>query len=329
MSEDAESSERLPAVASVLREFFVDFLSSMIPGFLFTLFAVPLCIATGVVVYPAGFTWRNIEVGIQANHSEVVCLVLVFSYVVGCIFSRRDPKVPDQKSAAKLIRRDWDDRNRAVIQETTEEREGKRPLFWFFAAFWGFAARYSKWAQRKLEADRLASGPGGQFPYSHLFEYLTSRKLNHLAAHVPWRGSDREIDARSKMFINVLKIRLQFHNQKRCGEIVRNEAHVRMMSSMWFAAKQLERVLGVLLVLMLAAYFAGRGSIKPPYPVGEMLLGILLVLFLIAAQWLCWSVLKFLHYQRVREIVYVLETAHTAWKSGQKDMFEGLERSDP
>jgi len=192
-----------------------------------------------------------------------------------------------------------------------------------------FAAGYWKQFGRRFEAWRLASGPGGQFPYSHLYEYLTTRELHHLAAHVPWRGSDKEIDARSKMFINVLKIRLQFHNQKRCGEIVRNEAHVRMMSSMWFAAKQLEWVLGVLLVLMAAVSLLRGGRILPPYPAGETLLACLLLLFLIAAQWLCGSILKFLHYQRVREIVYVLETAHTAWRAGQKDMFEGLERKEP
>jgi len=322
MSEVDEHPERLPAVASVLREFFVDFLSSMIPGFLFTMFAVPLCIATGVVLDPAGFVWKNIEGGIRAHHPEVVCLVLVFSYVVGCIFSRRDPKVPDQKSAARLLLRDWDDRNRSVIQETAQGQNEARSSILRVAT--GYSERLNRW----LEARRLARSPGGQFPYSHLYEYLNSRRLNHLAAHVPWHGNDKSIDARSKMFINVLKIRLQFHNQKRCGEIVRNEAHVRMMSSMWFAAKQLESVLGVLLVLMVTISALRGGRVLPPYPAGETLLGSLLILFLIAAQWLCRSILKFLHYQRVREIVYVLETAHTAWKAGQKDMFEGLERED-
>lgn len=320
MPESEVSSERLPAVASVLREFFVDFLSSLIPGFLFTMFAIPLCIATGVVLYPKGFAWGNIEGAIKTYHSEVVCLALVFSYVVGSIFSRRDPKVPDQKSAALIMLGDLDERERAVIRETPSYPRGRGPIVW------RFAAKFSGWARRRLEAEQLTSGRGGQFPYSHLFEYLTARKLNHLATHVPWRGSDTEIDRRSKMFINILKIRLQFHNQKRCGEIVRNEAHARMMSSLWYAAKQLERVLSFLLVLLVVVFLVDGDSISPPYPTGETLLGILLVFLLIAAQWLCGSVLKFLHYQRVREIVYVLETAHTAYMSGQKDMFEGLER---
>jgi hypothetical protein len=231
MPANDEDSERLPILASVLREFFVDFLSSMIPGFLFTMFAFPLCIGTAIVLYPTGFAWTTIQSGIRQYHPEVVCLGLVFSYVVGCVFSRRDPKVPDQKSAAYTLMKDWGEIHRAVIQDNPKFEYREVPVCL------RVASRYSKWAEQWRQAYRLANGPGGQFPYSHLYEYLESRKLHHLAAHVPWHGGDVRIDARSKMFINILKIRLQFRNQKRCGEIVRNEAHVRLMSSMWFAAR--------------------------------------------------------------------------------------------
>jgi hypothetical protein len=320
MPESEERSDRLPAVASVLREFFVDFLSSMIPGFLFTMFSVPLVLGAGVVLFPNQFVWKSIEGEVQERHPEVVCLVLVFSYVLGCIFSRRDPKVPDQKSAALLLFRDWNDRKRAVIQEKVMNSDAKD------SSQTRVAGKDPNWIDRWLNVKRLSSGPGGQFPYSHLYEYLTARKLNHLAAHVPWRGTDKSIDARSKMFINILKIRLHFHNQRRCGEIVRNEAHVRMMSSMWFAAKELEWVFGILLILTATVSLWQKVWVQLPYPTGRMMLGAMLVLLLIATQWLSWSILKFLHYQRVREIVYVLETAHTAWMSGQKDIFGGLER---
>lgn len=321
MPESSEGSDRLPVLASILREFIVEFLSSMIPGFLFTMLAAPLCIGTGVVLYPEGFAWKDIEIVIQAHNSGIICLVLVFSYVVGCIFSRRDPKIPDQKSAARILLKDWDDRERSVIQNCKGVQSKSECLLF------RVAARISKRFARRLEARQLASGQGGQFPYSHLFEYLTARRLSHLAEHVPWHGSDGNIDARSKMFINILKIRLQFHYHKRCGEIVRNEAHVRMMSSMWFATKQLEWVLGVLLVLLVAvSRLRGESVLLPQFPANAALLCCLLLLLFIAAQWLCGSILKFLHYQRVREIVYVLETAHTAWKSGQQDIFEGLER---
>jgi hypothetical protein len=82
----------------------------------------------------------------------------------------------------------------------------------------------------------------------------------------------------------------------------------------------------VLLALIAAFAVRRRFDSGLPSPMGEAAIVVLLVVLLIAAQWLCWSILKFLHYQRVREIVYVLETAHTACEAGQNGIFDGLER---
>jgi hypothetical protein len=299
-------------MASIIREFFIDFLSSLVPGFLFTMFAIPLVISTGVVLSRGQFAWNTIRAGMEPYQAEMVCLMFVLSYVLGSVFSRRDPKVPDQKSAAHILMKDWASRGRAVIQHRGRLVERN--------ALCRYLSRLS-WFRRYRMAKFLAEGEGGQFPYSHLYEYLAARGLKHLAEHVPWRGEDREIDARSKMFINILKVRLQFVNQKQCGEIIRNEAHIRMMSSVWYAALQLEYVYLVLLFLLLA-FSPFNNTAKAP----EFLpILILLVVLLGSAAWLRRSVIKFLHYQRVREIVYVLETAHTAWRNGQDNIFEGLQ----
>jgi hypothetical protein len=86
----------------------------------------------------------------------------------------------------------------------------------------------------------LIEREGGQFPYSHLYEYLTERGLKHIADYVPWRGNEEGSHGlRTKMFINLLKIRLHYMVPLKCGEIVRNEAHIRMMSSVWYAASAL------------------------------------------------------------------------------------------
>lgn len=127
------------------------------------------------------------------------------------------------------------------------------------------------------------------------------------------------------MFINILKVRLQFSNQKECNEIIRNEAHIRMMSSVWYAALQLEQVYLVLLFLLLILSPFDNTTKSPEFRTTL----ILLVVLLAGAEWLRRMIITFLHYQRVREIVYVLETADTARRNGQANIFEGLEYSPP
>ena len=306
-------NERLPAMASIIREFFIDFLSSLVPGFLFTMFAIPVLISAAAVLSQGELAWDKIRTDIEPYHAELWCLTFVLSYVLGCVFSRRDPKVPDQKSAAYILRKDWSGRSRAVIQKKASAEKKNEEYYRHEEKF--------SWFKRYQAAKELAHGDGGQFPYSHLYEYLVARNLNHLAEHVPWRGNDPAIDARSKMFINILKVRLQFMNQKQCGEIIRNEAHIRMMSSVWYAALLLEQVYLVLLsVLLIASPFNGLMRMR-----GFWSILVLILVLLAAAEWLRRIIITFLHYQRVREIVYVLETAYTAWINGHRNIFYGLE----
>jgi hypothetical protein len=310
----------LPVMAAIIREFFIDFLSSLVPGFLFTIFVIPLVIVTGTVVFQGEFAWSAIGAAADHYHPELWCLTLVLSYVLGSVFSRRDPKIPDRKSATYILWKDWASISRAVIQPRGEKLEVREENFFF-----RFLARLVPSFGRWRMAMHLAEGDGAQFPYSHLFEYLSDRGLDHLAVRVPWHGNDPKINERSKMFINILKVRLQFANQKQCGDIVRNEAHIRMMSSVWYAALELEQVCVVLLLSLVMSYLFHH----PKGAGGFGTLLVLLTLLLIAAEWLRLTIVRFLHYQRVREIVYVLETAHTAFRAGQKDIFEGLEYSGP
>jgi hypothetical protein len=342
------SSEALPPLASIIREFFIDFLSSLVPGFLFTMFAIPPAIWTVMFLSQGDFVCSAQDDFFWHIPGEplrylLVCLTLVVSYVLGCVFSRRDPKVPDQMSAALLLRKDWNGRSRAVIRENTE-----RPIK--ENAFFSYLANHLSWFSLDRMRTRLASedgekfqrsylyehllsridryritralarGDGGQFPYSHLYEYLSARELHYLAERVPWRGSDPDINARSKMFINVLKVRLQYSNQRHCGDIIRNEAHIRMMSSVWYAAQQLQKVSLSLFILLFTVSLFKHAVRTTEF----MALSVLLGALFLAALWLRRIIITFLHYQRVREIVYVMETAYTAWMDGNETIFAGL-----
>jgi len=301
--EEPGGSEKSSTWAAITREFYVDFLGSLIPGLLFTLTAaLP-------VWWSAQFVWSAILAITHPNPTsaveslkvvetfravepvriEFVCLSLVLSYVLGSVFYRRDPKFPDQRSAAYILWRERKDISRSVIQP-----------------------RLGVSLDSRKKARSVAEDEGGQFPYSHLGEYLEARGLQHLADIVPWRG--RIIGSyglRTKMFINLLKVRIQYAAPNKCSEIVRNEAHVRMMSSVWYAALALQWLCVTLTVVVSFSVVLTR-SLKSPDLWG--ILSFLAALFL-AAFWLKRVIRRFFHYQRVREIVYVLETAYWASKT--------------
>ena len=294
---ETPSSEKSSTWAAITREFYVDLLGSLVPGLLFTLTAaLP-------VWWTAQFVWAAILSvapattttaaeplkAVEAFRIEFVCLGLVLSYVLGAVFYRRDPKLPDQRSAAFVLWQDRADLDRSVIQPPQGLKMDSR-----------------------ADAKSFAMSERGQFPYSHLHEYLDARGLKHLAELVPWRGKDTSTYRfRTKMFINLLKVRLQYTNPGKCSEIVRNEAHVRMMSSVWYAARALQWLCGTLAGLVLLSLLSNP-SLKSPD-----LWGILsfLAALLLAAFWLKRTIRRFFHYQRVREIVYVLETAYWASKT--------------
>ncbi len=325
VSEEART-ESLAVVVSLFRELFVDILGSLVPGILFTMFAAPMVLWAGAEMVQGPLNWNRIYPFLARPGYGPILLVLALSYVLGFICSRRDPKIPDQKSIAHILLKDWKSIDRAVVQprEATDIAEKEQLDLIYPKAI----SRFLNLRRIHRFTKRLANS-GGEFPYSHLSEYLTARGLDHLACHVPWKGRDEEISKRSKMFVNVLKIRIQQRNQRRSGEIIRNEAHVRMMSSVWFAAQELQWVCCGL-ALLLAVDCVYRGWWKFPMQFDPRISsfgGVLaaLVALLIAATLLRVAIVRFLHYQRVREIVYVLETAHVFFRAGYKGIFEGFE----
>jgi hypothetical protein len=136
------------------------------------------------------------------------------------------------------------------------------------------------------------------------------------------------------MFINALKIRIQLVAPRKCGEIVRNEAHVRMMSSVWFAARAIFGVLWASMIPVLLAI--GRQVWFPAHtgggvPLVEVLFSHDIVVYAAMASfaaasalWLRWHVESRFHYQRVKEIVYVFETAYCIAKMGRHELLENL-----
>lgn len=285
--------------SSLLADFYVEFLGGLVPG-LFVLTVTLIVLIPSLFVlcrafYPATTlitSLDNLDVGLGAY--GITGILLVVAYVLGSLFYRQDPKIPDWQSAKRVYRNLTEaERKRLAVQPTAPES-----------------------AEIQMS--------DAQFPYFFLYEYLSGRGLEHLAKWVPWRGSDSNTwKFRTKMFINLLKIRINFLAHEKNREIVRNEAHVRMATSMWYATGWL-RLISLSGISLILAAFLITALVKANSPFQAITLSTLAassdhVLFTalavdllagLLAYYIRRQVENFIHYLRVREIVYVLETAH-------------------
>jgi len=280
-----------------LREAIVDLLGALVPGIMFFFASfITLLWPTRVIVHELirfdpltrdGIIFL-LEVG-RVFRSELTVLFLITCYVIGHLFFRFDPKTPDQKSF-DLIQRNFD----------CDARKN--------------------WCVRKEED----GSTDNQFPYRYLREYLEYRGLPHLAKLVPWYGSKPETHKkRTKTFINMLKIRILFFFPDRYAELAKNEAHIRLMSSFWYVLRSLKRVSFVAIGFVLVAVLLSL-IINKTFPFEHLLPLVFAIGLLIAILLVQYNVEKFFHYMRVREIIFVLETALTASKE-KKVILDDLE----
>ena len=302
------TTERNDRQGSVWAEFYIEFLGSLVPG-LFALILSLIVLGLSLFVLcrslnPSGVIAtfpQNFDFGLGAY--GVTGVLLVAAYVLGSIFYRQDPKLPDWKSASRVY---------AYVAAGERERLAVQPT------------------SRVPEGHNRIDLNDAQFPYFFLYEYLKGRGLDHLADWVPWKGHDPDSwKYRTKMFINQIKIRLQFLVPERCKDIVRNEAHVRLATSVWYATRW---IMGVCMLGLLM--LAGALCEAPSNGFDQLLSAAICadVLILAFAVFLKRQIENFIHYLRVREIFHVLETAHFATLNGfnlHREDFDPLRKGKP
>ncbi len=206
-----------------LRDFFVDFLACLIPGF------IVLSILSLLFVGISILFLTNIEVPDKSSiqtatyivnklHNKfnftfwIHVAVVACSYSFGFLLFRQDPKKPDYASYIRI-----------------------RNLVY----------GYNDWV---IPKDEGLSPKEVQFPYSNLAEYLKHRGFDYLVDDIYWKN---EKNRRSKSFINQLKTRISFYFPDSTFQIIKNEAHIRFSSSMWYGMKLIISALYATLIIFL------------------------------------------------------------------------------
>lgn len=273
-------------VSVPVREFIVDVLGSLVPGVTFLAmlgpaFLIP-CLSLVRVLEGTGVAaplfGPSIHGFVTSYRFEILIIYVAISYAVGHIFFRQDPKTPDRKS-------------------------------------------YLRIREAALRAGKEYDGPADEdceFPYYNLYDYLKRRGFDHLLGLVRWsKSTTEESGRRSKHFINILKVRLEFLFPNRYGRIARNEAHIRLNSSAWYVSRSLMKIATLGIFLGVTAIVIVAASTGDVWPVQNLRPAVFPVLVLGAAAWSKRRIERVLHYQRVRETVFLLETAYTASKLTQ------------
>ena len=284
---------------SAIRDFIIEFLGCLVPGIAFLFSTIPaFFIPVGIVAFtflpPSSVPVPALKGTLPVSVGTIMFLIvpalaslLVFSYIVGHLFYRQDPKNADKASFLRIPRHEGLD---GMV----------RPID--------------------------GGGVPVEFPYHFLKSYLLDRGLIYLAEHVPWNAQNWK--RRCKHFANALKIRIHIESPHHAVLLARNEAHIRLSSSTWYVCKTLitTSVAG-LFIYSLAAILS---ALVPGLPKLHFSCVAVFPIAILITSWLVkWAIERALHYQREREILFILETAYWLKVTGKvSKIFEGLEEKD-
>jgi len=251
-------------------------------------------------------------------------LVLILAAgVLGHLSYLQDPKTPNRCSFRKPKSREI----RAM--RIRHKRDWLKP--WFWTPIWN---GLRVWRQAEKDLDEKAqkqfherqrreyactTWENCRFPFPYLADYLEKRGMTHLLPFVTWKD---DANVQSKIYINLLKVRNQLHEPHGAEILRRNEARIRFSSALWYASRSLKTasLIGILLCAVTFVSFSQQvlwsKSLVEPLPT----LAFPVVVFALGAGG-CARIEASFHYQRLREIVYVLEFAHTVFR-GKEDLLK-------
>jgi len=149
-----------------------------------------------------------------------------------------------------------------------------------------------------------------QFPYQHYNTYLSKRGELNLIKLTTWC---KDKDSRTKNAINALKLKIQLKSKEAYNIILKNEAHIRMASSSYRVADMVCMKLSVLpaiillFIVVLLVFFLFINNFTLASIEYALVIICMPVSVLVLNKFIRNSVIEFLHYQRLREIFFVLQ----------------------
>ena len=230
-----------------LRDFFLDFMACIVPGLIFLVAAsvimggLFLITADELLIRVKEILLKEIESRDKTTALAYLLnsfsfnfwfflLVTFIAYFTGHLLYRQSPKRADYASFLRI-------RDRVLKKN---------------AGAW------------VIEKGHGVKSSEVQFPYANLKNYLSERGFGYLARYVSWDNeAEKEpksakaakaqgtVGNRSKTVINRAKIRLAFFFPDQMVNLIRNEAHIRLASSMWYAAKAVIKLSYICLPLIL------------------------------------------------------------------------------
>ncbi|WP_028857476.1 hypothetical protein [Psychrilyobacter atlanticus] len=304
------------------REHLVDIFGTLVPGILFLNFTI-FTLAWPIWAILAEFDDKRLMTYEIAKRiikftkffkSEIGIVLIIISYAFGRIFFRLNKDKVDEDSYRYIARKKL--LNKETLENWVVRKKGEVSENWIVRKIKEIS---EYWVIRSTKNE----SPICDYPYYYLYEYLESKGMSHLTKFVPWRGEDEETyKYRATHRINAIKIRLMYYEPYSFTYIFRNEAHIRMMSSIWYVMTYILR-LGLILIIIsiiLLLYF----PIDPSYLVTRRIIPILTsFIMLVLAFIIKRAIKKIYHFMRVREIVLILEGAYIA-SIENPDFLKGL-----
>ena len=286
-------SVSMPVLA--VQGFMIKLLGGLVPGILFLSGAsfslIPatylvICFASGVkpisLIKFGGNFFNAIKNTPSTIWIPVFGIIVTLAYVVGHLFYRRDPKKPDQRSFKIQL---------------------KKPEF---------PTKDIKDRVVKLREELVCSEEKEvEVPYPSGKENIGRRGLCHICSLILSKDSDHE-HYRNKNVINLLKRYIKYHFPEKYRTIIRNEAHIQLTSSLWYVSHTLRVfcIIGFALVLITVLIIHGFKFDKAYIPYISFLIPQVFVF--LASEYSRIRIEKFIHYQRLREVIFVLETTFAA-----------------
>jgi hypothetical protein len=249
--------------------------------------------------------------------------VLFLAFLAGLIFSRLDINTPDRLSVQRRAKCLWWDYQRDKDKHLGILKRITGAFSWFLTIAWNYLfwmKLFDDFPQQEevknLFINKLmcTCKADCEYPYHYLKTYLKIRGYGGLAEMVPWNAPSspdevRKNTKRSRDFITLLKFRNCYYQRDAQMRHAHTEAIIRLLSSVWWAARIITWVSIISVVIMICDDFDNLDnldisfllSIIPPLP----------MLALAIAVFLRWGIINQFHDLRMREVLQVLAVAYT------------------